>query len=338
MRCRRLLDLAVQIRNPPNQTSDYLRTHLHHCALRLNHRPIPNRWYRLPNSDQTSLDQFGIATALLVEERTQPLRRNLLQFLQRRPTLQQRAHQLRVQLFKPFQHLREINLQLMGQPIDLRCFFVHQIAPLLNQILYPTRGFAIGRQTTQLIAMLQQQLQQQVRILRVILGPRRIQRFPHFGRHHRWNRKQMQATILTEHEHQGSLHLFHCHRDRAIVESSTELPHPGFNRFWRVLHFALLSLRSTCSLQAPRMLLVRTISPLHRRELEFLPQHFSFCHCSHFPSLLLASCRPALLPRNPYRESCLRLRQTLSEYSFWKQSASHGSRLCSKTSCVWRSH
>ena len=36
--------------------------------------------------------------------------------------------------------------------------------------------------------------------------------------------------------------------------------------------------------------------------------------------------------------SCWLLRQTLSEYSFWKQSASHRSRLCSKTSRVWRSH
>src|SRR5262249_53837492 len=86
MRCRRLLDLAVQIRNPPNQTSDYLRIHLHHRAFRLNHRSIPNRWNRLSDSDQTSLDQFWIATALLAEEPTQPFRRNLLHFLQPRPT------------------------------------------------------------------------------------------------------------------------------------------------------------------------------------------------------------------------------------------------------------
>ncbi len=117
MRCRRrLLDLAVQIRNSPDQTSDHSRAHLHHCALGLDHRPIPNRRHRLPDSDQAALHQFGIVTALLAEERAQPRRWNLLQFLQRRPLLQQRTHQVRIQPVKPFQHLRYFSLRWTTLP------------------------------------------------------------------------------------------------------------------------------------------------------------------------------------------------------------------------------
>jgi hypothetical protein len=43
------------------------------------------------------------------------------------------------------------NFRVVGQPITLRRLFLHQVAPFLHQILYPTGRFTIGRQTAQLV-------------------------------------------------------------------------------------------------------------------------------------------------------------------------------------------
>jgi len=86
----------------------------------------------------------------------------------------------------------------------------------------------------------------------------------------------MQELILAEHEHQRSLHLFHRDRDGAIAKSSTELPHPGLDRFRRVLYFSIFPLRRACRLQAPRRFLIRPIETHERRELRLLPHDFDF--------------------------------------------------------------
>lgn len=99
------------------------------------------------NREDAALNEFLIPTAVLVEERPQLCRRNLLQLLQRRPALQERTHQLRVQMLKPVQDLREVDLQVARQAIDLGRLLIYQIAPLLHQVLYPAGRFRVWRQT-----------------------------------------------------------------------------------------------------------------------------------------------------------------------------------------------
>jgi hypothetical protein len=62
----------------------------------------------------------------------------------------------------------------------------------------------------------------------------------------------------------------------AIAESLTELPHPGFDRSRRVLHFSAFPLCRARGLQAPHMFLIRPIDTQQRRELGLLPHHFAF--------------------------------------------------------------
>lgn len=118
---------------------------------------------------------------------------------------------------------------MVGQPIALRRLFLHQVPPFFHQILYPPRGFAIGRQTAQFVPMLQQQIHQQIRIPRVILGSRWIQCFAQIGRHRRRHRKQMQELVLAEHEHQRSLQTLTASQHTS--QSSSERSETQFSAF-----------------------------------------------------------------------------------------------------------
>ena len=144
---------------PFDQASDELHDHFHHRTLGLDHRPIPNGRNGLANRQDAALDELLIATVVLAKERPQLRRGNFLQLLQRRPALQQRAHQFRVQVLKPVQHLREVDLQVARQTIGCARLLIHQLASFLHQILYSAGRFRVRRQTAQLVAMLQQQIQ-----------------------------------------------------------------------------------------------------------------------------------------------------------------------------------
>src|SRR5215471_8283440 len=157
------------------------------------------------------------------------------------------------------------------------------------------------------VAMLHQQIQQEIGIPRIILGPGGIQRLAHRGRHAGSYGEQVQTLVLAQHAYQRPLHLLHRHRDWPPAEAAAECTHPGLHRFRLVLHFTKFALRRTGLLQAPYMLLICRIdtherNKLQLRRLRFFPRH---------NSLLPHSCllvvphrqRLALLPRSPYSES-----------------------------------
>ena len=78
MRCRRLLDLPVQILNAfPEDTHDS-NDHSYSRTFGFNHRPIANGRNALANCFHSVLDLFSIPTPVLAEESAQARRRSLL--------------------------------------------------------------------------------------------------------------------------------------------------------------------------------------------------------------------------------------------------------------------
>ena len=96
MRAGYLRDLVVQIRDPLQQTAHQLCDYLHHRPLRLDHRSILNGGYGVDDTADAFFGEFMMPPLALPEEFPQLGRRNFLQLLQRRPTLQEIAHQFPV--------------------------------------------------------------------------------------------------------------------------------------------------------------------------------------------------------------------------------------------------
>ena len=128
--------------------------------------------------------------------------------------------------------------------------------------------------------------------------------------------------------------LLHGHRDRPRAESLSELTHPDFHHFRRVLQL----LRVHAASRPP------SANTTHASDLpNRCPRTLRTAGSGWvvlFSDMVLSSSlsihivpRLALLPRNPYSRV---LYSTSSEYSLWKQSTSRRSRLCLQTSCVWR--
>src|ERR1700688_1160571 len=78
MRCRRLLDLPIQILNALDEDTDELNDHFHGRALGLNHRPILNGRNGSADRFHSLLDPFSIPTPVLAKESAQARRRSLL--------------------------------------------------------------------------------------------------------------------------------------------------------------------------------------------------------------------------------------------------------------------
>jgi hypothetical protein len=78
MRCRRLLDLPVQILNAFPQDTHDSNDHSHGRTFGFNHRPIVNGRNALANCFHSVLDLFSIPTPVLAKESPQARRRSLL--------------------------------------------------------------------------------------------------------------------------------------------------------------------------------------------------------------------------------------------------------------------
>jgi hypothetical protein len=78
MRCRRLLDLPVQILNAFPEDTHESNDHSYGRTFGLNHCPIVNGRNASVNCFHSLLDLFSIATAVLAEESPQARRRSLL--------------------------------------------------------------------------------------------------------------------------------------------------------------------------------------------------------------------------------------------------------------------
>src|SRR6202020_2072573 len=101
MCARCLLDLAVQIRDPPRATCAAVVRSLAPSPVSPPARLDPE-WPAWPGlCPPAALGEFLMPASTLTEELPQLCGPFLLQLLQRKPTLQQVTHQLRVQLFKP---------------------------------------------------------------------------------------------------------------------------------------------------------------------------------------------------------------------------------------------
>jgi hypothetical protein len=81
-------------------------------------------------------------------------------------------------------------LVAVGRPL------VHQQAPILHQDLQLPRLHRIGIQPPQMLAKMQQDVQQQIRVLGIVLALGRIQRGPHAAHRGRMHREQNQRRIL----------------------------------------------------------------------------------------------------------------------------------------------
>ena len=78
MRCRRLLDLPVQILNAPDEDTDELNDHFYDRTFGFNYCPILNGREGSTDRFDSALDPFAIPTPVLAKESAQACRRSLL--------------------------------------------------------------------------------------------------------------------------------------------------------------------------------------------------------------------------------------------------------------------
>src|SRR5690348_1704674 len=123
-----------------------------------------------------------------------------------------------------------------------------------------------------------QQVQQQIGVLAVILGPRAIKRPAQVGGHGWRNRIDVQPLIFAQQKHQGSTGLLHRYRNRTLTKSLAHLHDPRFNRFWCLLYLPTFPPCRIGALQAPDMLLVRPIDRQESCKLRLLLVFFPIWH------------------------------------------------------------
>jgi hypothetical protein len=116
-------------------------------------------------------------------------------------------------------HLREIQLQPGRQTITLSGFFIHHPASLFDEHWQRPGLCGVGLEPSQTRPMMQQQIEQDVSVVRIVLGAGRKQRRSKLSGRPRMNGIKVHLRIFAEHEHQRAARLFHRNRERALAES-----------------------------------------------------------------------------------------------------------------------
>src|SRR5262245_52897395 len=207
----------------------------------------------------------------------------LLQLLQRRPTLKKRAGARRMQLTKPVQRLRKINLQRRRQLIRQGCPLVHDTATVFGQQLDAAGQRIIGCPNPQMVAMRYQNIQQQIGIAGVILGTTGVKRFSHFRHSDGIDRIQMQKLDMHQRIDQRTPFLLDCNGNGPATEAIAQRLNPALERFRRMVQCEMMPLIAAGFLQRDGMFLIRPIQA-HKRydfdiifRFQFLLLHGSQC-------------------------------------------------------------
>jgi len=111
-----------------------------------------------------------------MEERAQTSLARALGLLERGPQGEEVAKDQRVLVFEPFQRLREVLLERVGDAIGESARVLDQHTPLLHELLQHAHGSALRAQRSELLGMSQHQLKSELRVAGVVLGSADMER------------------------------------------------------------------------------------------------------------------------------------------------------------------
>ena len=173
------------------------------------------------------LNQLTAATLMVVVELLQLSRSGFLHGWQRGPALEEITGLQAVEGAGPVESLREIEFQVTAQLVGQGRPQIHQLAAMLDpQGQLPAQD-VVGHPGSELLPVFDQQIQQQGRIVGIILGSTGGKGFPVTGQRLGVNRIEPQKVIV----HQGRDHraaaLLQGNGDQALGETLPQLSDPG---------------------------------------------------------------------------------------------------------------
>ena len=200
-------------------------------------------------------------------------RRGLLQLLERWPALKKSASASGVQVTKPLQRLRKEHLQRRRQLVRQSGSFVHQMPPVFGQQLNAAGQNIIGNPDAQMLAMSHQDLQQQVGIAGIILGPAGMKRLSELRQRLRVDRIEAQKIDMHQRIDQRSAFLFDSDGDGPSGKSLPQLLDPALQGLRRLIQTEALLLVSVGFLQRHSMFLVGPIQSNKCNDLNIRFRH-----------------------------------------------------------------
>ena len=114
--------------------------------------------------------------------------------------------------------------------------------------------------------MAHQQIQQQGRVGRIVLGSGREKGLAQVGQRRRMDRIHHQPVVLRQHGNQGAPRLFQRHRDRSSPKAAQQFSHPALNHFGTMIERTALPLAAAGLLQREEMLPIGPIDGYEGRE------------------------------------------------------------------------
>jgi hypothetical protein len=108
-------------------------------------------------------------------------------------------------------------------------------------------------------AMGYQNVQQQIRIAGIVLGPAGVKRFAHFGHRYRIDGIQVQKLDMHQCVDQGAAFLFHGDRYRFAPKTVPQRLNPVLQSFWGMVQCESLPLIAARFLQRDGMFLIGPI-------------------------------------------------------------------------------
>jgi hypothetical protein len=202
------------------------------------------------------LDQQTAAAMMLAVEGLQLSGLGLLHSLQSGPALEEITGLAAVKFPSPVEGLGEIELQVTAQLVGQGRPEIHQVAAMLDpQGQLPAQGI-VGYPGRELLPVFDQQIQQQGRIVGIILGPTTGKRFPVAGQRLGINRVKSQKVIVHQGRDHGPPALFQGDGYQALRETLPQLSYPSVELLGAVADDRRLHLSRIGGSPAEGMLLI----------------------------------------------------------------------------------
>src|SRR5437879_6027071 len=207
------------------------------CDQRLNHHrrsqkdgSIFGQWLSLFNVAEQLLELVVSPVSLTLIKLADRTGSGSFQLLQRRPAVKKRARSRGMHVTEPVQRLGKVGLQSGRQLISQRCSFIDQMTPALGEQLNATGEDVIGNPDTQMLAMRQQDLQEQIGVAGIILGSAGIKRLAHLGQCLGIDRIDVKKLHMHQGIDQSSAYLLDGNSHGSATEANAHLMNPGLQR------------------------------------------------------------------------------------------------------------
>src|SRR6266581_6550241 len=126
-------------------------------------------------------DDLWIAHIVFAKERFQRGLAGVLYLLERRPALEEIAKEYGIAFLKPVQGLGEVLLERAGELVGDAAPVIDQAAALFHQVLQGTHGAAGWLKAFEFVGVMEQKIELQFSVGRVILGMARGEGLAVFG-------------------------------------------------------------------------------------------------------------------------------------------------------------